>query len=439
MVVDNLTVCLNNKRVGKLSLDDKGNLHFSYASSWLSDENSRPISLSLPLTQDTYTGEKVYNFFQNLLPDSDSILGRLRKRLFIVSSHPFAILKEIGADCVGALSLQREKISDDDFFKIKNKFLKEKELGEILRNYQARPLGMTNDLDFRISLAGAQEKTAFLRFQNKWAIPLKTTPSTHIFKLPIGKIEYSGIDLSDSCENEWLCLRLLDFFDVPVVSAALDCFDGQKVLIAERFDRAWAKNNRLIRLPTEDLCQVFALSPDKKYETEGKIGIESIMNFLKASVKAYDDRMNFFKVQVLFWMLGAIDGHAKNFSIFIHKGGTFSLAPFYDVMSVWPLVAKGNLSLKKVKMAMAVIGKNRHYKLSEIKARHFWETGKLCRIPKKEIIKIFNEIVGKSEKLADFAKDNLNNDFPKDISEPILQNIMQKAKELKSFVEGSIK
>lgn len=88
---------------------------------------------------------------------------------------------------------------------------------------------------------------------------------------------------------------------------------------------------------------------------------------------------------------------------------------------------------------MAVIGKNRHYKLSEIKARHFWETGKLCRIPKKEIIKIFNEIVGKSEKLADFAKDNLNNDFPKDISEPILQNLMQKAKELKSFVEGSIK
>ena len=415
MVVDNLTVCLNNKRVGKLSLDDKGNLHFSYASSWLSDENSRPISLSLPLTQDTYTGEKVYNFFQNLLPDSDSILGRLRKRLFIVSSHPFAILKEIGADCVGALSLQREKISDDDFFKIKNKFLKEKELGEILRNYQARPLGMTNDLDFRISLAGAQEKTAFLRLQDKWAIPLKTTPSTHIFKLPIGKIEYSGIDLSDSCENEWLCLRLLDFFDVPVVSAALDCFDGQKVLIVERFDRVWTKDNRLIRLPT------------------------SIMNFLKASVKAHDDRMNFFKVQVLFWMLGAIDGHAKNFSIFIHNGGTFSLAPFYDVMSVWPLVAKGNLSLKKVKMAMAVIGKNRHYKLSEIKARHFWETGKLCRIPKKEIIKIFNEIVGKSEKLADFAKDNLNNDFPKDISEPILQNLMQKAKELKSFVEGSIK
>ena len=67
MVVDNLIVCLNNKRVGKLLLDDKGNLHFSYASSWLSDENSRPISLSLPLTQDTYTGEKVYNFFQNLL------------------------------------------------------------------------------------------------------------------------------------------------------------------------------------------------------------------------------------------------------------------------------------------------------------------------------------------------------------------------------------
>lgn len=357
MVVDNLTVGMNNKRVGRLSLDEKGNLYFSYAKSWLSDKNSRPISLSLPLTHDTYTGDKVYNFFQNLLPDSDSILGRIRQRLSIVSSHPFAILKEIGADCIGALSLQREKVSDDDFFKIKKKFLNVKELGEILRNYQVRPLGMTSDLDFRISLAGAQEKTAFLRFQDKWAIPLGTTPSTHIFKLPIGKINYNGIDLSNSCENEWLCLKLLDFFDVPVVSADLDCFDGQKVLIVKRFDRIWSKNNKLLRLPTEDFCQVFALSPDKKYETEGRVGIESIMNFLKASINAHNDRMHFFKSQILFWMLGAIDGHAKNFSIFIHKGGTFSLTPFYDVMSVYPLVAKGNLYLKKVKTAMAVIGK----------------------------------------------------------------------------------
>ena len=439
MVVDTLTVCLNNKIAGLLSVDEKGNMFFSYAGSWLDDKNSRPISLSLPLSRETYSGEKVYNFFQNLLPDSDSILGRIRKRLSIVSSHPFAILKEIGADCIGALSLQKEKISDDDFFKIKSKFLTEKELGDILRNYQARPLGMTNDLDFRISLAGAQEKTAFLRLNDKWAIPLSTTPSTHIFKLPIGKIDYSGIDLSDSCENEWLCLKLLDFFDVPVVSAALDYFDGQKVLIVKRFDRIWSKDNKLIRLPTEDFCQIFCLSPDKKYETEGKIGIECIMNFLKASENAYADRLNFFKVQILFWMLGAIDGHAKNFSIFIHRGGTFSLAPFYDVMSVYPLIAKGSLSLKKVKMAMAVVGKNRHYKLSEIKARHFWETGKLCRIPEKEITRIFNEIIGKSEKLADFLKDNLKNDFPKDISEPILQNLMQKVKELKRFVASEVK
>ena len=82
---------------------------------------------------------------------------------------------------------------------------------------------------------------------------------------------------------------------------------------------------------------------------------------------------------------------------------------------------------------------NRYYKLSEIKARHFWERGKLCGIPEKEISKIFHEIVVKSDELSVFIKNNLNDDFPKDISEPILQNLMQKAKELKSFVEGSIK
>lgn len=71
---------------------------------------------------------------------------------------------------------------------------------------------------------------------------------------------------------------------------------------------------------------------------------------------------------------------------------------------------------------------NRYYKLSEIKACHFWERGKLCGIPEKEISKIFHEIVVKSDELSVFIKNNLNDDFPKDISEPILQNIMKKHK-----------
>ena len=82
---------------------------------------------------------------------------------------------------------------------------------------------------------------------------------------------------------------------------------------------------------------------------------------------------------------------------------------------------------------------NRYYKLSEIKARHFLGKRKnFCRIPEKEISKIFYEIVVKSDELSVFIKNNLNDDFPKDISEPILQNIMKKTQELKTFVVAGV-
>lgn len=58
--------------------------------------------------------------------------------------------------------------------------------------------------NFRISVAGDQEKTAFL-WSDGWNIPLVTTPITHIFKLPIGKTGSGMIDLSTSVGNEWLC------------------------------------------------------------------------------------------------------------------------------------------------------------------------------------------------------------------------------------------
>ena len=74
-------------------------------------------------------------------------------------------------------------------------------------------------LDFRISIAGAQEKTALLKYKNKWCLPERYTPTSHIIKLPIGFIKHSGIDLSESVENEWLCLQILSAYGLPVNKA----------------------------------------------------------------------------------------------------------------------------------------------------------------------------------------------------------------------------
>ena len=103
------------------------------------------------------------------------------------------------------------------------------------------------------------------------------------------------------------------------------------------------------------------------------------MKLLAGSRDAARDRYRFFKTQVLFWLLGAPDGHAKNFSVFLETGGRYSLTPLYDVISLWPYVDRGgSLSRRNLTLAMGWHGKNRHYRHAEILPRHMASTAKRC-------------------------------------------------------------
>ena len=81
------------------------------------------------------------------------------------------------------------------------------------------------------------------------------------------------------------------------------------------------------------------------------------------TTKCTAGRPSFLKAQIVFWLLAAPDGHAKNFSLFHERGGRYPLTPFYDVLSAWPSGGRsaGKIPRQKLKMAMAVEGKNRHY------------------------------------------------------------------------------
>ena len=82
----------------------------------------------------------------------------------------------------------------------------------------------------------------------------------------------------------------------------------------------------------------------------------------------------------MFWLRGATDGHAKNFSLFLQPGGRFRLTPLYDVMSVQPAVDAGQLRRNQMKVALAV-GDSRHYVIQEIMPRHFVQTAAKSGIP----------------------------------------------------------
>jgi serine/threonine-protein kinase HipA len=366
---------MNGRLVGYLRKLSSGALVFQYATEWLAVPGARPISLSLPLKRAAYEGERVYNFFDNLLPDSEQIRALIQTRFRIASSQPFDLLAAIGLDCVGAIQLCPEQSLSSlvDVKQINAQPLSTQEIAQLLQSYQAAPLGMTEAADdFRISVAGVQEKTALLWHQQQWHRPRGVTPTSHIFKLPIGSIAHNNIDLRSSCENEWLCLEIAKAFGFETAKAKIQQFEHLKVLVVERFDRRWSIDRQwLMRLPQEDMCQSLGISPNLKYQSDGGPGVSDIMKFLLGSKNADVDREIFFRSQILFWLLAAIDGHAKNFSIFIEQEGRYRLTPLYDIMSAYPLMQTQSLPRQKAKMAMALRGTKKNiYNWNMIQSRH---------------------------------------------------------------------
>lgn len=175
---------------------------------------------------------------------------------------------------------------------------------------------------------------------------------------------------------------------------------GTKALVVERFDRRLRRDGGLLRLPQEDCCQALAVPPSRKYQSDGGPGIVEICTLLRGSDDPLRDRARFFKANVLFWLIGATDGHAKNFSLALMPGGRFTLTPHYDVMSLQPMLDAGDLQIKEMKLAMRV-GTNRHYRVSEIIGRHFVQTGVAAGLSRTQIAAIFAEI--RREAAAAFA------------------------------------
>ncbi|MGF6484426.1 serine/threonine protein kinase HipA of HipAB toxin-antitoxin module [Paraburkholderia sp. JPY419] len=292
----------------------------------------------------THKGPRVLNYFDNLLPDSDAIRKRIAQRYRTETLDAFDLLRAIGRDCVGAVQLLGEDDAPVGVQRIEGTPLSDDDIEALLAQTVGKPtLGAPDEPDdFRISLAGAQEKTALLWHDGQWQRPHGATPTTHIFKLPLGLVGNRLADLSTSVENEWLCMRILREFGLPVANTEVLSFGQQRVLAVERFDRQMhSSGSWLLRLPQEDFCQVYGVPSHRKYENEGGPGVLDLARILQQSVDARQDLETLLASQILFWMLAAPDGHAKNFSIRLLAGGQYRLTPLYDVMSIWPVEGNG--------------------------------------------------------------------------------------------------
>ncbi|KVS73522.1 type II toxin-antitoxin system HipA family toxin [Burkholderia cepacia] len=378
-----LSIWTNGQRVGTWRIPARGDMELLYDADWKQSAVGRPLSLSLPfgVGKAPLRGERVNHFFDNLLPDSDAIRRRLAARFGTATTEPFDLLAALGRDCIGAVQLLGEDDAPTGLNRIDGTPLSDDDVARVLDQASGVATAGGDEDDFRLSLAGAQEKTALLFHDGRWMRPHGATPTTHILKLPLGLVGNKRADLTASVENEWLCLAILRAYGLSVAQAEIVRFGAHKVLSVARFDRALHRDGGwLLRLPQEDFCQALGVPPHLKYESHGGPGVPDLAGLLRRSETSREDLDTLFAALIVFWMLAAPDGHAKNFSLRLLAGGRFRLTPLYDVMSIWPVEGDGanQWSWHKAKLAMAVHGKRKHYAMRDITRRHFSAMAEHC-------------------------------------------------------------
>jgi serine/threonine-protein kinase HipA len=430
-----LRVLLNNRLVGYLRKAASGAIEFQYDAGWLDWEHALPVSLSLPLREDAYRGGEFGAVFDNLLPDSDALRRRVAEQVGAEGNDAYSLLAAIGRDCVGALQfLGADDGSGHDgddqgaVGSADGEALDDPAIEKLLNGLARAPLGLDRDDEFRISVAGIQEKTALLRLGGRWLKPHGTTPTTHIFKTPIGRLP-DGIDLSHSVENEYYCLKLAAAFGLPVNDAEIQTFGETRALVIERFDRRWTRDGRLIRLPQEDFCQALAVPPTRKYQSDGGPNLVQLLKLLDGSDSPAEDHATILKAQILFWLIGATDGHAKNFSIFLSPGGGFRLTPLYDVLTAQPSLDAGQIERRQFRLAMSV-GASRHYRMEEIVGRHFVQSGEAAGLPRTLIREALEMMADKAGKAVDEVGQSLPGDFPMQIHRSVKAGLEERLKRL---------
>ena len=424
-----LDVWMNGELVATWSTD-RGHV-LTYDKHWVQSLRARALSLSLPITAlCEVRGDAVANYFDNLLPDNDAIRRRIRTRYATRSTDAFDLLTAIGRDCVGAVQLLPQGTQPTGFDRLEYAHLSDTEVEALLRELTASPaLGVRSESpDLRVSIAGAQEKTALLRVEGRWARPVGATPTTHILKLPLGTVTRYDADFSDSVENEWLCAQIVHELGLPVATTKMATFGRQRALVVERFDRQWMDNGTWIaRLPQEDLCQATATPRTGKYETDGGPGMARCLDVLGGSESAREDRQQFLLSQLAFWLLAATDGHAKKFSLFLQPGSRYAATPLYDVLSAWPVIGRGanKLPYQEAKLAMAVRSKSTHDRLDSIRARHWRELA--LRTGGPPIWQAMLAMVQRVPQALKRAHRQLPSDFPAKVWEPIEAGVQRHA------------
>lgn len=434
-----LNVALNGRSVGALLRAADGATRFEYARGWLDWEYAIPVSRSMPLVDRPFAGTPVRAVFDNLLPDDERIRSRIAAHVGAEGTDAFSMLAALGRDCVGALQFLPEGMAPEPPGPPSGEPLTEDDIAERIGSLAAAPLGMRGGDDaFRISLAGAQDKTALLFHNGQWMLPTGTTPTTHILKPRIGMVQtvHGDVDMTESVQNEHLCMALCRALGLPVAKTGILRLPGDLlVLSVERFDRRLDRKGRLLRLPQEDMCQALGVLPTLKYESDGGPGIEACLDLLKSSDEPDNDRRIFMKAQIAFWLIGATDGHAKNFSLFLKPRGRFAMTPLYDILSTQWQYDRRQIPKNAMRLAMAT-GDRRRREVAEIAPRHFEQTARRAGFAVADLHMAMAELVEALPNAARTLEAESCDRVPEAMVRAIMNAAAERAEQLEAYLHG---
>ncbi|HHH6590120.1 HipA domain-containing protein [Proteus mirabilis] len=362
----------NNMLVGQFVQQSKTNLSFSYSDKWLAYDSAFPLSLSLPLVKGECSSFNALNFIHNLLPDLKEERLSLAHSVGVQSNDVFTLLSKVGHDCTGGISFTESREPPKIGWKYRE--ISASELNELVTQ---RKSFLPCFGDYRPCISGTQRKTTLMKTNGRWYVPQGTAFSSHIVKYPMDVITQSNsvLDMSSSIKNEFICTQIAKElgFKVPDIEI-ITAESGAKALAVKRFDRCFG-DGVVTRRHQEDFCQILGVPEHQKYESENNLSVSKIVDVLSLSAQSKANNHDFFKFMILQCLLGATDGHLKNFSVHIDHGGYYKLAPFYDLLSAYPAVSATGLNKRKLKLAMGLqASRGYKYHISKICLRHIEQT-----------------------------------------------------------------
>lgn len=327
-------------------IDDGHHLTFSYSEGWVA-AGRPPISQSLPV-RDEHPREAARAFFEGLLPEGD-LRDLLAARLGVSSDNEFSILEQIGGDCAGAISLYPEGRAPEPGAGGVHWF-DDASLAAFVTDLPSRPMAADPDGEFRLSLAGAQDKAPVVVEGGRVGLPTGGRPSTHILKTPISRLPATVL-------NEAMWSRVGARLGITTASSVPYRVGETEMLLVERYDRQPGEQpGEVRRLHQEDFCQALAIPSNRKYENEGGPSLAQCFSLLRgAATEPAMQLPRLLDAWALSFIAANHDAHGKNYSLLYGPEGV-TLAPVYDVLNT---AAYWKVKDMDRKMAMKVGGESR--------------------------------------------------------------------------------